>query len=100
MKTKKENLLNKKFGRLLVIEETESIKGYTVWKCQCDCGAIKIVRSHNLKSGDTKSCGCFAIECAKNNISKYNKSGVLRTKYPPLEVSARDIWRDRYSDGG
>lgn len=26
--------------------------------CRCDCGKMSSVRIHNLKSGNTKSCGC------------------------------------------
>jgi len=26
--------------------------------CACDCGGEKIVRAKDLKSGNTKSCGC------------------------------------------
>lgn len=30
----------------------------SVWECQCDCGKILNMRVKNLKSGNTKSCGC------------------------------------------
>lgn len=28
------------------------------WKCQCDCGNIKIIREEDLLGGGTTSCGC------------------------------------------
>ena len=48
-----------KFGKLTVIARdlTASI-GNAVWICQCDCGRSVTVRSNNLVSGNTRSCGC------------------------------------------
>ena len=56
-------LEGKKFGKLTVLEQVESIREdsgmlRTAWKCQCDCGNIVIVKTLNLNSGDTTSCGC------------------------------------------
>jgi len=30
-----------------------------LWLCYCDCGGEVIARAANLKSGNTKSCGCL-----------------------------------------
>ena len=49
------DLVNKRFGKLLVIKYNGNAK----WLCQCDCGNQTIVRSDYLKSGHTKSCGCI-----------------------------------------
>jgi len=35
------------------------------WICQCTCGNEIAVRSNNLTSGHTKSCGCLHIEQAR-----------------------------------
>lgn len=40
------------------------------WLCQCDCGNVTIVKSCNLKSGHTKSCGCIAREQSAVNGRK------------------------------
>lgn len=61
------NLAGKKFGRLLVIKRVEgyfqpSAQRKAMWLCKCDCGKEKIVRSENLKSGNTQSCGCYNRE--------------------------------------
>ena len=37
------NLLNKRFGKLVVIEPAPSKSGKTYWKCKCDCGNYKTV---------------------------------------------------------
>ena len=59
-----ENLINKKYGRLTVKRfHSYSERGHcSIWECLCDCGKITIVRSGNLKTGHTFSCGCFQEE--------------------------------------
>lgn len=53
------NLLGQRFGRYAVIECTDKrIGGHVVWRCACDCGVIKEVRSKHLIGGNTTSCGC------------------------------------------
>lgn len=47
-----------KFGMLTAIERLSRYKnGETYYKCLCDCGNEKIVKSGNLRSGHTISCG-------------------------------------------
>lgn len=54
------DMLNEKFGKLLVIERSENSSSNEVrWKCLCDCGNIIIVSSASLRSGNTSSCGCL-----------------------------------------
>ena len=58
------DLLGKRFGKLVVIEPAESVLEQsgakrTVWKCKCDCGNECYVKTINLRSGDTTSCGCI-----------------------------------------
>lgn len=79
---KVKDLTGQKFGRLTVIRKADyyiSPKGQkqTQWLCECDCGKKLIVRTTNLKSGNSKSCGCLNIEQIKKSENK-NK------KYPQL----------------
>ena len=55
------NLLNQRFGKLVVIElmQQSTLDRRKIWKCQCDCGNICYVSSHALLDGHTKSCGCL-----------------------------------------
>lgn len=60
---KRKELTGQTFGELTVIEldkEKTISSGRTYWKCKCSCGNIKTLRSDQLTSGSTKSCGCLA----------------------------------------
>lgn len=56
------DLTGMKFGRLICIERVfcHSAKRGCYWKCLCECGKEKEVRSQNLTSGRIKSCGCLS----------------------------------------
>lgn len=66
------DLTNKKFGRLLVLEKTNKRQdgGSIVWKCRCDCGNIVEISSKRLVSNVIKSCGCLQRERQKYSMSK------------------------------
>lgn len=60
-----EDLTGRRFGRLVVLERAEGpCKKHTYWKCLCDCGNITITAAQKLKSGSTKSCGCYGRDTA------------------------------------
>ena len=63
------DLLGKKFERLTVIERMPNNKRkQAVWKCRCDCGNEIIVEAGHLRSGHSKSCGCYGRE----KVSEHN----------------------------
>lgn len=66
------NLVNERFGKLLVLEKTtkRGNKGQVYWKCICDCGKEKITTSGLLKNGQTKSCGCLNRELSRKRFRK------------------------------
>lgn len=74
-----EDLTGRKFGRLTVLERAhEHHDNNTYWLCQCDCGNVKEIAAHHLKSGATKSCGCLNDELrkarnAENHVSLVGK---------------------------
>lgn len=48
------------FGKLTVVGFSHFISGSrSYWTCKCECGNTKIISLHNLRTGDTKSCGCI-----------------------------------------
>lgn len=82
------DIAGERFGRLTVIEIAHRRglnSGGTVvyWKCRCDCGEMKIVKSQSLRTGVTKSCGCLARENfpripVKHGMSKSKTYGSWR----------------------
>ena len=94
------NLLNKKFGRLLVIEGLENSEyGRSLWRCVCDCSGEKIVSANRLLSEDTKSCGCLSKEMVGEN-SPHWKGGITSEPYCPIwldpEFKQMILERDDY----
>ena len=59
--TTKVDLTGQRFGLWSVIGEVESrsINGSVMWDCICDCGTRKNQSSNILRTGNSKSCGCF-----------------------------------------
>lgn len=57
------DLTGQRFNRLVVIErDISSSPKHVMWKCKCDCGNEAIVQGINLRTGNTKSCGCLKLE--------------------------------------
>lgn len=73
---KKLELIGERYGRLTVIEKGEKIEGRREckWICKCDCGSIVHVRTSDLRSGNTQSCGCLMRERTSQAHSKHKKS--------------------------
>lgn len=60
------DLSGKIFSRLTVVSLGRRCdrSGAYYWKCKCECGVITDVRSDQLWSGGSKSCGCLQIEAS------------------------------------
>lgn len=57
------DLTGKRFGKLVAVQVDESnISKKRKWVCICDCGNSVSVTTNNLRSGQTKSCGCLVYE--------------------------------------
>ena len=59
-----EDLTGKIFGMLTVLYKVDdyvqpSGQHKSMWHCKCECGKECNIRASDLKSGNTKSCGCF-----------------------------------------
>lgn len=77
------DLTGKRFGLLTVIEIAgKAPNGRIQWRCICDCGTEKIVKGHDLKSGETKSCGCY----------KYRKKLDSKNRIPATSKRLYKVW--------
>lgn len=79
------DLTGKRFGRIVVESfshhsRTKGGMSKRMWKCVCDCGNISYVATGGLTSGNTKSCGCLALE--------------VRTKHGMSDHRIYHIWED------
>ena len=63
------DLTGQVFGRLTVVDFVPNKKPIH-WVCLCECGTKKIVSAANLKSGGTKSCGCYNREISSSSKLK------------------------------
>lgn len=49
-----------RYGKLVVVSRhSENAGRYAAWVCLCDCGVEATVSGHDLRRGNTKSCGCL-----------------------------------------
>jgi hypothetical protein len=73
------DLTGKRFGRLVVSGMAEARPaGAVAWVCRCDCGGEKTVAGGNLKSGQTRSCGCMIAELLRTTTRPKPKHGHAR----------------------
>ncbi len=45
------------------------------WNCICECGNVSTVIGKNLRTGHTKSCGCYCKEMTIKASSKHSMTG-------------------------
>lgn len=74
------DLKGMKFGRLTPIRIVGKRGTSNLWKCKCDCGNTSISSAYSLKSGNSKSCGCYQREVAsKRKTHGMSKDRLYRT---------------------
>lgn len=82
------DLTNQKFGYLTVINKTDK-RGpdrSVIQHCKCDCGNEIDVPSTRLRSGNTKSCGCYQKERISQTHLKIIPNGTRFGKLVVLEL--------------
>lgn len=59
-------MVGKTFGRLEVLEYLPDLsdRNHDRYLCRCICGNEKVISGKQIRSGQTKSCGCWHKECA------------------------------------
>lgn len=76
------DLTGQVFGKLTVINVKNFNNGHANFLCKCECGNMTIVSSGNLRSGQTKSCGCLKtidkmLECTNKSLSVERGTSIL-----------------------
>ncbi|KIS02764.1 hypothetical protein [Paucilactobacillus wasatchensis] len=69
------DLTGRRFGRLTVIKRAKKKvqSGNACWLCQCSCGNIRAVDGYLLRTGATKSCGCYRAELSAKAVRQNEK---------------------------
>ena len=81
------NLIGQKIDKLLVLEQAESRKKHTYWKCQCDCGNICEVSGEYLKRQDLpRDCGCSKIKNIKIKKQEEKLNRLVGQRFGKLVV--------------
>lgn len=98
MGRKREDLTGRRYGRLTVIsynEEVSKQKGRAYWNCKCDCGNEVIVYGSHLKSGNTKSCGCYQKERRKElNEEMWKDEEYRQMQSDKMRRLNEEQWKD------
>lgn len=74
------NELGNKYGRLTVVEfagtkpTNHGKSRLAMWLCSCECGMTVVVNGHDLRRGNTNSCGCYARDKRLEANSKHGDS--------------------------
>lgn len=67
-----QDMIGKKFGRLVVIS-VEKLNKYYIFNCICDCGEKTSPNSFSVRNGTTTSCGCLHKEKISKKKDKPSK---------------------------
>ena len=94
---KKLNLIGKRFGRLLVISESNRRDDSVMWNCICDCGKKVVVSGTRMNIGHVQSCGCLRKEVSSKVATKvlmgkrFGKLVVV--EYVGSDKSQKALWK-------
>ncbi|MGN4578378.1 AP2 domain-containing protein [Bacillus cereus group sp. MYBK74-1] len=91
------DLQGKKFGKLTVLERVENRDHCSAWKCECECGTVKVIIGKNLAYGKTKTCG----KCrTKHGHHRVGKTTTEYNSWHQMKQRCLNPNDKRYSDYG
>ena len=86
---RKLDLSGLRFGRWCVISSTPNSGRRTQWYCRCDCGVTRSVKTEDLSSGNSKSCGCARSETTVARLHKHGDAS-----YSKGRSAEYVVWRN------
>lgn len=81
------DLSGARFGALVATRSLGYAPGGTRWECQCDCGAVVVAYSQNLRRGRSTSCGCAKSAKIASALTRHGHARRGRV------TSEHRIWR-------
>lgn len=75
-----EDLANRRFGKLVVLNLCPDNIRQLRWVCMCDCGKTTIAYGSNLKSRKTRSCGCARTTHNRSYTDLYHSWHTMRRR--------------------
>src|SRR4051794_27311064 len=103
------DITDRRFGRLLVLQldhkEPRPRGSRVFWRCLCDCGKDVIVAGDKLKSGHSRSCGCFGKDRrlevhTKHGHAKAGQQHKTWICWVNMRRRCQNINHSRYADWG
>lgn len=98
------DMAGQKFGRLTVIREVDNSQyrsNAAMWECRCDCGNTIVVKGVSLRTGHTKSCGCYGIDKIREFATKHGESGTrLYQTWADMKIRCNNPNHKSYSNYG
>jgi len=86
-----------RFGRLQVVGPQVLVNGTYKNPCMCDCGNEVLVRSADLRNGNTKSCGCLQKEASSKASGSNWEPGTMVGHFKVIEkLESTADWYQRY----
>jgi len=75
MAEKVNGMIGRRFGRYVVVAESEqrTKSGTIKYVCKCDCGNTRTISGSLLRNGESKSCGCYNRDLIKKDNPKYKR---------------------------
>lgn len=75
------DLMQHRFGRLVVLRLIGRKSSATWWLCRCDCGKETPCRAGDLRNGHTQSCGCLLRDVLTVIKKKHGLKGRIPEYY-------------------
>lgn len=88
------DLSGQKFGRWTARKRGPNRAGQVHWICDCACGNTVLVRTDNLTSGKSRSCGCSRKQTIAGTLSR-----VFTQDISQLQMTAIDCLSDLKWEG-
>jgi hypothetical protein len=92
------------YGWLTVVRKSKtSVPGAAMWVCKCKCGQLVRLSRNALRTGNTRSCGCYKIQRTKECKTTHGLSDnrvMYMALYNALQRCNNPKDKDYHSYGG